>query len=70
VKCGKKRVEKEANERRVNKLVTAMGHQGAISLGALEDCICRTSGVREVRYLYPQSHQSAFGLLPHGVNFP
>lgn len=70
VTCDKKREEKEANERRVNQLVTAMGHQGAISLGALGDCSCRTSGVREVRYLYSHSHQSVFGLLPQGVNFP
>lgn len=70
VKSDKKKEEKEGIVRRVNKLVTAMGHWGAISLGALADCSCRTSGVREVRYLYSHSHQSVFGLLPQGVNFP
>ena len=44
VKCGKKREEKEANERRVNKLVTAMGHQGAISLGALGTVVVSPAG--------------------------
>lgn len=62
VKCDKKREEKEANKRRVNKLVTLTG-----SSGGLEN---RISKVREVGYLYSHYHKPVFGLLPQGVNFP
>lgn len=65
------REEKEANKMCVIKLLITMGN--GVAPGGYEkdkpQC-SHTSRVREVGYLYAHSHQSLFGLLPLGVNFP
>lgn len=68
--------EKESGKRRkpikcVIKLLITMGNGGALDGYEEHKPQCsHTSRVREVGYLYAHSHQSLFGLLPLGVNFP